>query len=290
MLENLAGYEKTTLEIIRDKSEKMPRIQRMIALYMLNNAEQIVQCSISDIARFSGAKSEASIVRFYRSLGFDGYKDFKLKIAQELAGRTLYHSYEDIKLDDSVKDLKRKIFSGAMMTLTANLALDDNAAYEAATELIMKANRIILLGYAASAAICYYAHFRFIELGLVCHFSPDSHINAALLTQPNPGDLIFCISFSGETRDVITPITSIPRGSVKIVSLTRSEESTLAKLSDVVIVTHTDETNLVVDAMNARISQMCSIDSLFSMVSLAKGSAAFERLMRTRRTFYDYKK
>ena len=165
MLDNLAGYEKSTLDLIRENSEKMSRIQRMIAQHILADPEQVVRCSISDLTRQSGAKSEASIVRFYRSLGFEGYKDFKLKIAQELAGGTLYHSYEDIKMDDSSKDLKRKIFSGAIMTLNANAAIEDNDAYEAAAELILGSNRIILLGYGTSAAVCYYAHFRFIELG-----------------------------------------------------------------------------------------------------------------------------
>ena len=95
--------------------------------------------------------------------------------------------------------------------------------YEAARNLINGSSRIIFLGYAASAAICYYAHFRFIELGFNCLFFSDSHINAAILAKPNPKDLIFCISFSGETQDLISLIEKIAHKDISVLLITSNE-------------------------------------------------------------------
>ena len=51
-----------------------------------------------------------------------------------------------------------------------------------AQRLIISANRIIIIGHGASAAICQYAYFRFTELGLNCVYNLDAHMTAALLS------------------------------------------------------------------------------------------------------------
>lgn len=279
-----------TLLKIKDTYGDMTNSLKKIGDYILDNPSSVVQNSITDLCTKVGVKSEASIVRFYRLLGFTGYKEFKIRLAQELAGRTFYHSYDDIHMDDSPSVIKNKIFSGAISTLVTNEQLDNVKEYEAARNLINGSNRIIFLGYAASAAICYYAFFRFIELGFNCLFFPDSHINAAILAKPNPKDLIFCISFSGETQDLISPIEKIAHKDISVILITSKDTSTLAKLSDVVLLTKSDETNILTDAMSSRTAQLCIIDSLFSIVSLSKGEEAMSRLMTTRKTFKEYKK
>ena len=235
-------------------------------------------------------KSEASIVRFYRHLGFSGYKEFKLRMAQELASRTFYHSYEDINIDDSPSEVKKKIFVGAISTLVANSQVDNINRYVLARDLIYEAKRIVFLGYAASAAICNYAFFRFIELGFNCYFFTDTHINAAVLANPDPGDLIFCVSNSGETRDLIEPIERMSPFRPPVILITGHENSTLSKISDVVIPIISEETNIATDVMSSRVAQICSVDTLFSIVSLGLGEPALKKLLSIRKTFMDYKK
>jgi len=279
-----------SFKLIQQKYKNMTPAQKRIADFIVENPSLVVKKSITDLARLTNVKSEASIVRFYRSLGYSNYKDFRIKIAQDLAGHTFYHSKEDIEFGDTSDEIRRKIMSGAIARIGSNMNQNDDNVYEDAVRLITQAKRIILLGYAASASICYYAHFRFLELGLSCHFSADSHINAALMAQPNQGDLVLVVSYSGETLDIIRHLDSMPYHSAKVLTLTNSDDSTIAKKSDVVIASRTDETNLITDAMNTRIVEMCMVDTLFSMVCITRGEDAFSRLMKTRKVFYDYKK
>ena len=67
--------------------------------------------SISELAEATGNKSESSIVRFYRVLGFSGYHDFKVALATEIAGKSFYHTYTELDSDDSVDDIKKKIYN-----------------------------------------------------------------------------------------------------------------------------------------------------------------------------------
>lgn len=279
------------LSRIRAHYNFMTQVQKRIADFILSDPEFVVKGSISDLASATDVKSEASIVRFYRTLGFDGYKDFKIQIAQELAGHVFYHSSEDINTTDSTAEIKRKIFSGAISCATECMRQNDVEVYEKATELILNARRVILLGYGAASAIAYYAHFRLLELGINAHFSPDPHMNAPILAHPNPDDLIICFSKSGKTTDLVRPLKQIHPGACKILSITNSEDSPLAALSDVVIATHTDTDGVtyLTDAMNTRTVQMIVVDTLFSVVSIKGGKDAQARLLKTRQAFYDYK-
>lgn len=290
MINTQLTENQPTLSRMQSELPNMTRTQRRIAELILDNPSAVVKNSITDLCEIAGVKSPASIVRFYKLLDFNGYKEFKIALAQELARRTFYHSYEDINIDDSPSDIKNKIFSGAISTLVTNSQLENIEVYEQARDLILGANRIIFLGYAASAAICYYAHFRFTELGFTCHFSPDSHINATVLARPNPGDLVFCISYSGETRDVIAPLEKFAHKDLNLITLTSNKDSTLAQLADVVLLTQSEEENILTDALSTRVAQMCTIDSLFSIVSLSMGEEALSRLITIRRTFLDYKR
>lgn len=280
--------QATLIHIKKIYSTMTPGQQR-IANYIMENPSNIIKQSITELAKNAGVKSEASVVRFYRMLGFSGYKDFKIRIAQELASQTFYHSHEDINIDDTALSIKGKIFRGAISALDTSVQCQNEEIYEKACKLIDNANRIIFLGYAASAAMCYYAHFRFLELGFNCHFSADPHINAALLARPNPNDLLLCISHSGETRDIINPLIRIAHKEISTILITGAEKSTLTNLADVVLLTKAEEQNLVTDAMSSRVAQLCTIDALFSMVSLRRGEDALSRLRTTRRTFLSTK-
>ena len=156
------GREYPTLTLIRQNYDHMPKGQQRIADYVLRSPSLVAKNSISEFAYHAESKSESSIVRFYRSLGFKSYKEFQLKVAQEIASRTFYNSYEDIRADDTPREIKHKIFNGAMLTLNLNSTLENDDEYDRVARMIMEARRVVLLGYAASAAICYYAHFRFL--------------------------------------------------------------------------------------------------------------------------------
>lgn len=231
------------------------------------------------------------MVKFYRSLGFDGYKEFKLALAKELPSQTFYHTSSDITFNDNISEIINKVLSGAVDTITMNLCFGDGVfkSFENAAQLLSNAKRIIFIGYAASAALCYYAYFRFIELGYDCHFSPDGHINAAVLSRAKPDDLIFCVSQSGETSDIIRLLNNKSDSNVKVLLITGKEDSTLAKMSDVTITIQSQENNILTDAMNSRVAQFCTIDVLFSIVGISNGEDAISSLISTRETFIDYK-
>ena len=68
----------------------LPDALARIADVILSEPEVAVRASMSELAELTGS-GEASIVRFCRRLGFDGYSSFKLSLASDIAYR---HSAE----------------------------------------------------------------------------------------------------------------------------------------------------------------------------------------------------
>jgi RpiR family transcriptional regulator, carbohydrate utilization regulator len=269
------------ISLIRSKIATMTKSQKRLAEFIISRPMDVTKMSISQLAEETGLKSESSVVRFYRALGFRGYHDLKVTLAKEIGGSSFYHAYEDILIDDDIEAVKKKLFNGSIQALLENLSLIPASVLEKAIDLLNNAGRIFFLGYASSGAIAMEAFFKFSRINSYCYFFSDSHINAALLSEPLPGDVLFCISHSGETKDVVIPAAQ-GKPIVKIIALTGSQNSPLARIADVCITTFSEEVNYSTDVMIARIVQLAVIEVLFTGCSLKKGPQTFERLSQAR--------
>jgi DNA-binding MurR/RpiR family transcriptional regulator len=262
-------------------NNSLPKVQEKIGEIILNNPSEAIKMSISKIAQKAGAKSEASVVHFYRRLGFESFSNFKVSLAAEISGNTFYHAHEDIKTDDDIDTIKNKIFSGSIKILNDNMDLIDSKSLNKAVEMIEKSRKIILIGFASSAAIAMYAHFYFSYLGFNCHFSTDSHVSSILTANLEKDDLIFAISYSGESKDVVIQAKQA-KPLAKVIALTGFSDSPLGKIADVCITTISEEMNYRTDAMVSRIVQLAVIDTLFTSLAIRKGSAGLNNLLKAR--------
>jgi DNA-binding MurR/RpiR family transcriptional regulator len=269
------------LSQLSKSNNSLPKVQAKIGEIILNNPSEAIKMSISQVAQKAGAKSEASVVHFYRRLGFESFSDFKVSLAAEIAGNTFYHAHEDIKTDDDIDTIKTKVFSGSIKILNDNMNLIDSRSLSKAVEMIEKARKIILIGFASSAAIAMYAHFYFSYLGFNCHFSPDSHVSSILTANLEKDDLIFAISYSGESKDVVIQAKQA-KPLAKVIALTGFPDSPLGKIADVCIATISEEMNYRTDAMVSRIVQLAVIDTLFTSLAIRKGRAGLNNLLKAR--------
>ena len=114
-------------------------------------------------------------------------------------------------------------------------------------------------------------------------------MTAALLSHSKTNDLILCVSQSGETADIYKQIENAYRNRITTILITGNPNSSIAKISTVVLSTLSEEFSILTDALNSRISQFCLIDALFSMISIKDANRMIPRLQETRNTFKKYK-
>ncbi|GAK50452.1 transcriptional regulator, RpiR family [Candidatus Moduliflexus flocculans] len=262
---------------IRSQIDHMPRIQKKIAQYVFEHPTEVINMSLRELAQAIGVKSDSAIVRFFKSLGFAGYYEFKVSLATEIAGKSFHRMYEDISMEDDFRTVKQKLFQATMRVLDENLSALDEEQLEQAVTLIEQSNRLFFLGFGTAGTVAYDGYFKFSELGFTCHYSSDPHFNASILSEPRIGDVLFCISYTGETRDVLVPAERA-KPPAKIIALTRAEDSPLKTIADVCIATVAEKKNYSVDVMLTRLVQMSVINTLYLMVGLRQGPQILDKL------------
>ena len=74
---------ESTAHKIRKLYPEMGRAEKKIADYILENSRNITECSVTELAKICGC-GDATVVRFSRRLGYDGFQALKIGIAGEL--------------------------------------------------------------------------------------------------------------------------------------------------------------------------------------------------------------
>lgn len=271
------------LHTIRTKFKQMTNIQRQIAEYVLANPDSVINMSISQLTVASDAKSESAIVRFYKALGFSGYHEFKVNLATDIAGKSFYKVYEDITVDDDINMVKEKLFQGTMRILDENISALHEDLLKEAVELIEQSNRLIFLGFGTASTVAFDGCFKFSELGFNCRYTPDPHYNAILLAEPQEGDVVFGISYTGESRDVFIPADRA-KPPAKVIALTGFADSPLGSIADVCITTVAEAKNYRTDVMISRLVQLSVINMLYIVTALRRGPQILDRLSSVHRS------
>lgn len=226
-------------------------------------------------------KSEASVVKFYKKLGLNSFQQFKVLLAQSISRAPLEIVYEDVSSEDDTKTITEKIFKATVRAILDTLNWMDVDSIEKAVDLFKNAQRIIFIGFAASAAVAFDAFHKFTRIGKNCLFSNDEHIIATILATASPNDLLVAISHTGETISVVNFAKKAKEMKMPVVAITGNRKSTLAKYSNVVLATNTKETKIRTDAMTSRIVQLVILDTIYTLLA-ARDPRAIEILNRSR--------
>ncbi len=269
------------LDEIGRKMGEFTRMQKLIGKFILENPEKTINMSITDLTHRTGARSESTLVRFYRQLGYESYHDFKVTLATELAGDMFHHTHEDITPEDSIQVVTRKLFEGASKTLHRNMMNLDYHQLEEVVEAICTCKRLILIGFGTSGCLAAEACFRFLRLGIHSFYYPDPHFSAVILAEPQEGDVILAISYSGESKGTVIPVKKA-KPLAKVIALTGTKDSPLGNIADICLAIETEEVNYRTDAMIGLLVQSAIMGAIFTSVSLRLSPTSLRSLERTK--------
>ena len=150
--------------------------------------------------------SKPTVVRFCRSVGYDGLSDFKLKLAGSVSeGVPFVHRSVDV--DDKTSDVMVKVIDN---TVAAFLKYRNDAssfAIQKATDALVAASeggkRIEFFGVGNSGIVAQDAQHKFFRLGVNTVAYSDGHMQVMSASMMRPGDCVVVISNSGRTRDLM---------------------------------------------------------------------------------------
>ncbi len=252
---------------IRGAMPSLLPAERKVAGYVVDNGADVLAQSIGEVAAFADV-SEATVVRFCRTLKFLGFSDMKIALAREFVNPLASTLQEDVTENDDPATIARKVFGANVNTLKDTLSVLDPAAVDNAARLICLASKTLIIGVGTSAPIAFDAYTKFMRLGLNVTLQSDAHLmmmEAALLGKK---DVMFAISHSGMTIDPVETVKTAKKTGANAIAITNNQLSPLAKVSDITLTTASAETKFRTEALSSRIAQASIIDLLYVSIGL----------------------
>ncbi|MEJ2069002.1 MAG: MurR/RpiR family transcriptional regulator [Syntrophobacterales bacterium] len=251
---------------------------RKVADVALARPELAIYASVNEVAAAAGV-SEATVMRLCRLLGFRGFQDFKIALARELV-TPLQRLHEEVSEGDDPATIVHKVFEANVAALRDTLAVLDMEAMAQAAQDLLAARLILLIGVGTSGPIVEDAGNKFFRLGLLVRALTDAHLMmmaAALLT---PADVLLAVSHSGSTRDTVETAKTAKNAGARVICITNIYLSPLTKNADLVRVTASRETRFRQEAMASRLCQTSILDSLYTLLALARPAEALQNLAK----------
>ena len=252
--------------------------EKRIADYIFGNASEIVGISVTELAGKCSC-GFATVVRFSRRLGLNGYQDLKLKVAAELGAASGIGG--EIQKSDSCFEIFRKRIADVSSSLRGTEAVLDPERLEATAKAIMKAERIVIFGLGNSAAIAQDAAHKLLRLGLSAQSCCDNHLQAIIASHLKRGSVAIGVSHSGASVDIVEALKLCKIGGATTVCITNYGDSPIVGAADIALFTRSEETKHSILAMSSRIAQLAIFDSIYTYIVLNADKASRQAIYNT---------
>ncbi|MFK7890607.1 MAG: MurR/RpiR family transcriptional regulator [Granulosicoccus sp.] len=270
---------------IKAARDNLRKSERKVADVIIADPDASVQASIQNLAA-RAAVSEPTVIRFCRALDCDGFQQFKLKLAQDIARQGAFF-YQDVTTSDSSKQLAHKLLDGAVASLVQIRNQINEQALDDAIALYESSSRVELYGSGGSAVVAEDAQLKFFRLGKPAIAYSDPHIQHAAAALLDRHALVVAISHSGRSRDILTTVEIARKAQAKVIAVTATR-SPLAQASDVALTVDVNEDSDIFSPVKSRLGQMVVLDILAVGVAVRGGEQMLEQLSRARRAI-DFK-
>ena len=219
--------------------------------------------------------SKPTVVRFCRSVGYDGLSDFKLKLAGSMSeGVPFIH--RSVDADDKTADVAVKVIDN---TVAAFLKYRNDAssfvidqAVQALAQTHSSGKRIEFYGVGNSGIVAQDAQHKFFRLGMNTIAYSDGHMQVMSASMLGQGDCVVVISNSGRTRDLMDACDIARKRGATTIVITASG-SPLATAGQIHLTADHPESYDRYSPMVSRLLHLLIIDILATTVALRIGES-----------------
>ncbi|ULO09424.1 MurR/RpiR family transcriptional regulator [Paenibacillus sp. 19GGS1-52] len=269
----------STLLMISSIYNSLSKAEKKVADAVQSDPEYAVLATVTDLAE-KAKVGETSVIRFCRKIGFRGYHEFKLSVAQDLVNVSTYID-EEIEEEDDWELIARKLTMNHTKLLDKTLDLIDMDTVSQAVEALAAANRVFVYGVGSSGITALDTHYRFMRIGLNVDVQRDIHILAMSAALVKAGDVVFGISTSGSTKDVVAATRMAKESGALIICLTSHARSPITTYADIVLLVPSKEMPFQGGALSTKIAQIHLIDILSTLLTLHMKDSAYAAIKKT---------
>ncbi|MEI6662032.1 MAG: SIS domain-containing protein [Comamonadaceae bacterium] len=254
--------------------------EQRVGKLCLADPRAFAKLPVSELADRSHV-SKPTVVRFCRSVGYDGLSDFKLKLAGTVnEGVPFIH--RSVDADDKISDVMVKVIDN---TVAAFLKYRNDAstmAIEKAVVALVQAyqagRQIQFFGVGNSGIVAQDAQHKFFRLGVSTTAYSDGHMQVMSASVLKAGDCVVVVSNSGRTRDLMDAC-DIARKNGAITIVITASGSPLASAGHIHLSADHPEGYDKYSPMVSRLLHLMIIDILATAVALRIGSATLQPML-----------
>lgn len=268
-----------TLLHLRSVYPTLKPAERRVANEVLSNPRHVVHLSITELAKRSNV-SDATVVKFCKRVGYKGFQEFKILLAQDVAVKPQL-SQGTVEPGNDMGTIRDKVFLANIAALQDTVQVLDAESLEAAVTAMAKAREIHFYGVGASGIVALDTEMKFSYIGRRAHAFVDTHMQITRAVLLQPGDVAVCLSRSGETKEIVEALRAAKQNGALTIAVTNHSASTVAQEADLVLLTCTQETLFRSGALQSRIALLTAMDALFVAVALVDHRRSQEVIEKT---------
>ncbi len=272
------------IDRIRQRLEELNRSERKVADVILADPAKATGMSIASLAQ-TASVSEPTVNRFCRSFDAKGYPDFKIKLAQSLAGGTPYVS-QAVEPDDTAANYTEKIFGATIAALDNARRQTDPVRIERVVDYLIQAKQTHFFGLGASGAVAQDAQHKFFRFNMPVTAYVDVLMQRMVASSCHTGDVVVVISWTGRTRELVEIARLARESGAVVLGITAPGSPLSRECTETLEVTSPEDTDHYMP-MTSRMIQLALIDVLATGVTLRRGEDFLGHLKKIKDSLKD---
>ena len=224
---------KYLISHIQSQYTRFSKGQKLIAQYILKNYDKVAFMTACKLGEAVGV-SESTVVRFANALGYSGYPKLQDALQELIKNKlTTVQRVDMIKEFNDDSAILKKIVKSDIDNIKDTLDEIDEKAFEEASNRILKAKRIYIVGMRSSFTIAQYLGFYLgIILDSVHVIRTDMGDAFEQVVKINEDDVLIAISFPRYSKKSYQIVSYAKEKGAHIVSLTDSLFAPVASFTD----------------------------------------------------------
>ena len=265
--------EKSVLDIICASLDSFFESERKIGTYIIQHTAEVVDMTVGELAQACGV-SDASVSRFCKKINMKGFHHLKITLAKEISEKGIEE--EDVSNHISVNDIEqslKNILANKVTEITQTVSMMDAKQLSEILNKLNMARTVQFFAVGNTIPVAIDGAFKLNQIGIPAVSGTIWETQIGYTYNMTAEDVVIAISNSGESTAVLRALEAAKSAGATTLSITNSEKSSAAQLSDYHITTATREKLFLDGYCFSRVSATTVIEILYLFLTSMRKDA-----------------
>lgn len=269
---------QSVMDIINIMYDSFYEQEKKIAAYIMKNYKKVINMTIGELAEASGT-SVATISRFCRKCGVEGFHHLKISLAKEIVQMDSQVSVSNNISRKEIGQSLQNILANKIEELRQTVSYMDEKQLDCILDCIQNAGTVQFVAVGNTIPVALDAAFKFNKIGIKAVAGTIWETQLAFSLCLKKGDVLIAISNSGESRQVVKMLREAAKNGATTIGITNNPKSTIASSVDYHIQTATREKLFLNEFYFSRVSAITVIE-IFYLFLIAGQEHSYDNISR----------